>query len=75
MPYPSKEYKSLYTEAVFPTVSPWPGQMTFPKEGREGQRDDQHSTKSCSECETSGDADGGVQGGSCMIKVIIYEIS
>ena len=39
MPYPSKEYKSLYTEAVFPTVSPWPGQMTFPKGGRKEDKD------------------------------------
>lgn len=73
MPYPSKEYKSLYTEAVFPTVSPWPGQMTFPKEGREGQRGDEHSTNSCNECETLGQADSNVQGGNSMIKVTISQ--
>lgn len=70
MPYPSKEYKSLYTEAVFPTVSPWPGQMTFPKEGREGQRDE-HSTNPCNECETVDQADSNIQGGNGVIKVII----
>ncbi|KAG0721473.1 hypothetical protein GWK47_046390 [Chionoecetes opilio] len=31
-----QEYKSLYTEAVFSTMSPRPGQMTFPrKEGKD----------------------------------------
>lgn len=47
MPYPPKEYESLYTEAVFPSVSPWPGQTKCCVEGREAERGDRRVTVSC----------------------------
>lgn len=42
MPYSPKEYKSLYTEAVFPNLSLWPGQMKCRVEGRKEKEGYKH---------------------------------
>lgn len=42
---------NLYTEAVFPNVSPWPGQMKCRVEGRKEKEGYKHIAVSCDEQE------------------------